>query len=427
MKRMLTACAILLVAQVALGASTLTYVSFYSPSLGANRMVGVYLPNGYNPAGSQRYPVIYYLHGFWDDQTSNSTDLKGALDELIGSGAIRPVIVIKPSGAGGPFAGTAWANSALYGRYEDYVVSDLVPWADGHYLTIADRHKRALMGHSGGAIGTFTIGFTHPELFQAVAAHSAFTNWDRIRGDIRTQLLAENAGPPYDYNPYGGMYTQAVFSLAGAYTPNLSNPPYQVDLPFDSWGGVVESVVTRWKTHNPDVLLAGVSPGLWPAIYFDCGTMDEFYMHQTNLDLVASFNTMGVPHTFESYVGHHADMLAQRYRISLRFLDAAMITTDVLPLPLPKQLAMLPNSPDPFNPSTDIRYVLPQQAPVTVTVYDARGRRVRDLYFGEQGAGLHGVRWDGKDNQGTSSPSGMYIARVESPTGRGSEKLTLLK
>ena len=70
------------------------------------------------------------------------------------------------------------------------------------------------------------------------------------------------------------------------------------------------------------------------------------------------------------------------------------------------------NVPNPFNPATEIRFVLERPASVVVEVVDPRGRRVRHLHAGRLDAGARQVRWDGRDDAGRAVASGLYLVRV---------------
>jgi len=75
---------------------------------------------------------------------------------------------------------------------------------------------------------------------------------------------------------------------------------------------------------------------------------------------------------------------------------------------------LLPNRPNPFNPSTTFSFELRDPAPVRLTVTDARGREVRCLLAGEMcPAGFTDVRWDGRDARGRALPSGVYHFTLE--------------
>ena len=99
-----------------------------------------------------------------------------------------------------------------------------------------------------------------------------------------------------------------------------------------------------------------------------------------------------------------------------------------LPDVQPLQNQMLACSfPNPFNPSTAIRFTLPEASLVTLSVYDLAGRRVCDLHRGELAQGDHEVQWHGVDAKGTPVPSGVYLYRLEAGGQVLTQKMTLLK
>jgi hypothetical protein len=81
---------------------------------------------------------------------------------------------------------------------------------------------------------------------------------------------------------------------------------------------------------------------------------------------------------------------------------------------LPDRLTLLGNAPNPFNPVTTIRFVVPAgpRRDYNVRVYDVAGRLVRDLAKGQIDAGLREVRWDGTDDRGAPASSGVYLYRI---------------
>ncbi|MCP4573503.1 MAG: hypothetical protein GY838_14190 [bacterium] len=79
---------------------------------------------------------------------------------------------------------------------------------------------------------------------------------------------------------------------------------------------------------------------------------------------------------------------------------------------------LLPNTPNPFNPSTALRFALERDAHVDLAVFDVRGRLVRDFASRSYPAGSHAVTWDGRDQQGRGLASGVYQVRM---IGRGSD------
>jgi hypothetical protein len=85
------------------------------------------------------------------------------------------------------------------------------------------------------------------------------------------------------------------------------------------------------------------------------------------------------------------------------------------------------NNPNPFNPTTTIRFTVAEQGPVSLNVYDANGQLVRTLVEGVRGGGSHDVTWDGRDNNGSSVGSGVYFYRFTAGKFSESRKMVLLK
>ena len=93
----------------------------------------------------------------------------------------------------------------------------------------------------------------------------------------------------------------------------------------------------------------------------------------------------------------------------------------------PRVLAVLGNRPNPFNPSTVIRYAVPGAGRVKLTVHDLRGRLVRTLVDADLPAAEHEVTWRGDDDGGRAVASGTYLLRLAGPGGGGAGKLMLLR
>ena len=84
--------------------------------------------------------------------------------------------------------------------------------------------------------------------------------------------------------------------------------------------------------------------------------------------------------------------------------------------------------PNPFNPSTTIRFSLPKSSKVRLEIYDIRGRLVNSLIDSEHlNAGTFESQWNGRNNRGESVSSGVYIARLTTGDFIQSIKLNLMK
>lgn len=96
---------------------------------------------------------------------------------------------------------------------------------------------------------------------------------------------------------------------------------------------------------------------------------------------------------------------------------------------LPRVATVLGATPNPFNPTTRIEYVVPTGGAIDVRVeiVDLRGRVVRHLLDGQAEPGRHGVIWQGRDDRGRSVSSGVYLYRVRLGDAMHSGKLALVK
>jgi len=84
--------------------------------------------------------------------------------------------------------------------------------------------------------------------------------------------------------------------------------------------------------------------------------------------------------------------------------------------------------PNPFNPSTTIRYYNPAAGPLEIAVFDLVGRRVRTLLRATCPLGAGAVRWDGRDDSGRALGSGVYHVQASAPRGyRAWVKVTLVR
>jgi len=95
--------------------------------------------------------------------------------------------------------------------------------------------------------------------------------------------------------------------------------------------------------------------------------------------------------------------------------------------PGPRSLAVLPNYPNPFNPSTSIRYSVAETGKIRLGIYDVQGRLVQTLFDGVQETGTHELAWDGTDRNGNSAGSGVYFVRLTGGGQESSMKIVLVK
>ncbi|MQA75193.1 MAG: hypothetical protein GEU88_12755 [Solirubrobacterales bacterium] len=139
-----------------------------TPAVAQPTGVRVLLPTGYRAHPKRRYPVLYLLHGAFDDFRSWTED--GDAEALT---AGLPLIVVMPdSGAGMGYVD--WYNGGRFGppAWETYHVKQLIPWIDERFRTIDARPGRAVAGLSMGGGGALHYAARHPDLFVHAAGFS---------------------------------------------------------------------------------------------------------------------------------------------------------------------------------------------------------------------------------------------------------------
>jgi hypothetical protein len=105
------------------------------------------------------------------------------------------------------------------------------------------------------------------------------------------------------------------------------------------------------------------------------------------------------------------------------FWDNPPSTISVASVALPKKFGLDQNFPNPFNPSTKIKYQIPKNGKISLEIFNLLGQKIRTLVDGEVNPGIYEILWDGKDKQGNSVASGIYIYQLKME-GRKSEILT---
>ena len=85
------------------------------------------------------------------------------------------------------------------------------------------------------------------------------------------------------------------------------------------------------------------------------------------------------------------------------------------------------NYPNPFNPTTNINYSLKENSKVSLSIYNIKGQKVKQLVSEQLSAGQHSVVWNGKDNNGKSVSSGIYFYKLRTDNFEKTRKMILIK
>ncbi|GAB2579169.1 alpha/beta hydrolase-fold protein [Spirosoma areae] len=227
----------------------------------------IYLPPDYY-ISNRRYPVVYLLHGYGDDETSwvQFGEADRLADTGIKSGELPPMIIVMPDG-GRSFYVNDYQRKV---RYEDMFVQEFIPYIDSTFRTRPQREFRAVSGLSMGGFGSLVLAMHHPDLFGACAALSAA---------VRTDETFMNM-PDERYNT--------------AYAPVFSGPAKGE-----------ERLTITWKRNSPIILARSAPESDLTKVrwYLDCGdddalTVGNSMLHLTLLD-------RKIPHEYRVRDGAH--------------------------------------------------------------------------------------------------------------------------
>jgi hypothetical protein len=217
-------------------------------------------------------------------------------------------------------------------------------------------------------------------------------------------------------------------------------------------------VVSLWYTTNGGTLWTAVSGNLeqfadgsgngpavnWGSIVPYGGTTYYFAATSTGLYSTTALNggsttwvqegaaTIGNV-VVDMTVGRSGDGLVVAATHANGMYSATLVTAVADQEELPLAFSLERNYPNPFNPTTTIRYSLPEVADVRLSVFDVRGRELALLASGSQDQGQYQAVWDGRTRAGSPAPSGVYFYRLEAVGTRSglsfakTEKMTLLK
>jgi len=228
-------------------AAVVETVITYSASMDKKINAVVITPNSYKTG--KDFPVIYLLHGFGDNYTGWSTNVKG----LNAMSDQYNIIFVCPDGS------TSWYMDSPVKKdfkYETYISSELVNWVDQKYKTIKDRSGRGITGLSMGGHGALYLAFRHQDVFGVAGSTS---------GGV-------------DIRPFPNYWNLALD--LGKYSEHPEN----------------------WEKNTVINLVNLLTPNSLSLI-FDCGTEDFFY--EVNLNLHNKLLENKIPHDFIVRPGAH--------------------------------------------------------------------------------------------------------------------------
>jgi len=156
---------------------------YKSKIVGIDSQYYVYTPPGFDPHGSQKYPVLYLLHGYSDDPSAWTAMGKAniILDNLIAAGKAKPMIVVMPWGYGDmrviAQGWASWRDPALVAsnltKFGEALYQEVMPMVKRQYPLSDRREEHAIAGLSMGGSETLLVGLNHTDDFAWIGSFSA--------------------------------------------------------------------------------------------------------------------------------------------------------------------------------------------------------------------------------------------------------------
>src|SRR5512146_832844 len=331
-------------------AVTVEYPVFESRVLAGNpcgdptaRTLPVVLPPGYSRSRTRRYPVIVGLTGFTGRGSMLLNDdawqpnLAQRLETLYAAGMPHAIFVLPDCFT--RYGGSQYLNSAATGRYEDYLIDEIVPWVDAHYRTIAAPEGRAVFGKSSGGYGSMVMGLRHPDVFSAIACHSgdmafelcyapdfpdtcsAITNAGGVESWWE-QFAAQVKKKSSDFKALN------ILAMAACYSADAGGP-LGIALPMDLHTCERKPEVwARWLEWDPLRMLDRYAENLrrLKLLYMDCGSRDEYNLQFGARQMSRQLTALGIYHEYEEFDDDHRSV-QYRYDVSLPKLANVLATS----------------------------------------------------------------------------------------------------
>ena len=311
------------------------------------RKIPVYLPPSYSNNPDRRYPVVFMLHGFtgnsemWLNVNSFYTpNVPQRYEKLIQSGDIGEMILVFPDGYTG-FGGSQYLNSSATGRYEDYIIQDLVPYIDSRFRTKSHRESRAVAGKSSGGYGAIRLAMRRPEVFSAVVSHAGDMYFELCYKPDFPKVIKSLGNYLLESNPIGKFleaFTKAdvkkeidalnILAMGACYSPVTTGQEPYFELPFDFHTGELrEDIWQMWLENDPVYMLK--KPAFAEAlktqklVYLDAGKHDEYNLHLGARVFTTHLQRLQIPHHHEEFDGGHMN-INYRYDVSLSHIWKAI-------------------------------------------------------------------------------------------------------
>jgi len=201
----------------------------------------------------------------------------------------------------------------------------------------------------------------------------------------------------------------------------------------NSGSGIWNRMGGNQELQSPSIssVSAAAISGTAPAnatidVFSDAEDEGQTYLGETTADNSGNF-TFTIPDPAPEMLANFTATATDVSGNTSEFSQAASITDVKEKSNIPHTFSLEENYPNPFNPTTVIRYDMPEKTHVVLRVFNLLGKEVATLVDKEQGAGSYSVSWDGRDHFGGKVASGVYLYRLEAGEFVAMKKMLLLK
>jgi hypothetical protein len=260
-------------------------------------------------------------------------------------------------------------------------------------------------------------GYVSPTMVGSILNHGLNLSDNLLSGEIPSEIgnLINLISIDFSQNQFIGEIPSEIFNLINLESLNLSDNQLTGEISSGisnliNLSGIVTtghmSITTYPALDLSENQFSGLIPESICDLNIDWSNSDYFWI--SNNQLCPPY-----PSCVEDYVGEQDTTNCEQ----------VSIINETLPITYNLHNAY----PNPFNPVTILRYALPEDALVNITIYDMMGRQINTLVSSQQNAGYKSIQWNATNNTGQQVSAGLYLYSIEAGEFRQTKKMVLLK
>jgi enterochelin esterase-like enzyme len=285
----------------------------------------------FTPAGWQKgehLPLLVDLPGFGGSGPGHTNwrpigeNVPERLDRLIGAGTMARVVVAFPD-CFTRLGGNQYINSAGTGRYEDYLIGEIVPLVEGRFAC-GGAGRRGCFGKSSGGYGAIWHAMHHGDFWAVAACNSGDMGFDALHlpefydallvlaahGNSVQRFIEHFEASPKPTEQE--RHCRMLLAMAATFDPDPDPAAFLgIRLPGDV--DTAELIAERWSNwlrHDPALIARDCVDQLrrLKGLWLDCGNRDQFRIHFGMRRLHRELDALGIAHVYEEFDDNHTDV-----------------------------------------------------------------------------------------------------------------------